>query len=103
MAEFIPQAHQIREDRSLLLDYINSVYPESMAEDDLLDVMVSLPNSSPPDHTRRDLAYLEARGLIEPALQQRPGHRTPVKRWKLTAKGLTFVEHNKPWAELEAM
>jgi hypothetical protein len=94
---FNPQKHQINECRNLLLDFINSVYPASIAEDDLLDVMLDLPRPVPHELTRRDLGYLEARGFIAGEITDHPIYKQKTKRWKLTAAGVDFVETGKAW------
>ncbi len=62
--KFDPTVNQIRECRALLLDYVNSVFPSSMPEDDLVNVLFGLPDSVPEEYVKRDLGYLAARGLI---------------------------------------
>jgi hypothetical protein len=96
-----PNTHRIREDRVVLLGWINAAYPSGQSHDDLVAVMYDLPDPSPEEHTERDLAYLEARGLIESYREPRGPYRRQSKMWRLTAKGLTFIEHGSPWAELE--
>jgi hypothetical protein len=92
----------IRETRGLLLDFVNSVYPASMADDLIFSVMADLPQPMAEDLVRRDLGYLQARALIEESWAPHPVTRTKVHRWTLTADGVTFVERGKPWDELES-
>lgn len=98
---FHAQAQQIRECRSLVLDYVNSVYPETIAEDLVAQVMGELPEPLAPEFVRRDLGYLRDRGLIEPELRENPVTRRKERRWRLTAAGVTFIERGKPWSDLE--
>jgi hypothetical protein len=91
----------IRESRALLLDFINQVYPASLAEDQLLEVMAELPEPVAPAYLARDLGYLEARGLVAHEWAPNPATGERAKRWKLTADGVTFMERGKPWDELE--
>lgn len=98
---FNPRLHHIRECRTLLLDFLNSVYPGAMAEDDLVDVLLDLPEPIHEDHAMRDLGYLAARRLIERAVEAHPVRRGKTVRWSLTAHGVTFIERGYPWAELE--
>ena len=101
MNKFNPRHTLIREDRALLLDFINAVYPVSIAERQLIDVMFDLSEPLSDEYVRRDLGYLEARGLIESEIVEHPVKKQKAKRWKLTAAGVTFIERDKPWNELE--
>jgi hypothetical protein len=108
-----PKLHRLRECRGLLLDFLNGPYPGSMAERDLLDVCMDLPEPIDEDYVRRDLGYLEARGLVRRVVQASPAPRPgcagepprypKAVRWSLTADGVTFIERGKPWADLEAL
>jgi len=101
--KFLPSVTQIRECRSLILDYVNSVYPSSLLEDDLVEVLFNLPDSIDPAYAKRDLGYLQARGLIELDVTEHPVRKTKQRRWRLTARGVTFIERQKPWSEIEAL
>jgi len=100
-APFNARRHHIREDRSLLLDYLNSTYPAGLIEQDLLDVMLDLPDPVEGDLVKRDLGYLDARGLIEKRILPHPTRKAKVVRWYLTADGVSFIERDKPWSSLE--
>ncbi len=39
----------------------------------------------------------------ESEIAESPVNRDKAKHWKLTAKGVTFIEHGKPWAEIETL
>lgn len=95
------EAEQIRESRALLLDFLNAPYPAGLREDKLLEVMLSLADPQPENDTRRDLGYLEARGLIAKRREKHPVTGKPMILWALSAAGVTFVERDKPWGELE--
>jgi hypothetical protein len=101
--KFNPTQAMIREVRSLLLDFINSVYPRAMGQELLKEVMLDLPEPVAPDLVDRDLVYLHQRGLIEPAIIPHPVNKTKAVHWKLAARGVTFIERGKPWAEIEAL
>jgi len=93
---------QIREDRGLVLDFINAVFPRSIREEELIGVMLTLDEPVAKEYVQRDLGYLAARGLIvSEVADHRVRRREKVRRWKLTADGVTFVERDKPWDELE--
>jgi len=91
----------IRESRSLILDYLNAVYPADMEESVLVEVMLSIPEPVTDEYVRRDLGYLKDRGLVADAWPEHPVRRTKLHRWRLTADGLSFIEADKPWDELE--
>jgi hypothetical protein len=65
--------------------------------------MLSLDEPVSNDYIVRDLGYLRDRGLIESEIREHPVRKVKVKRWRLTARGVTFIEHGKPWAEVEAL
>jgi len=92
----------IRESRALLLDFLNAAYPKWLPEDELVDVMLDLPDPQTADYTLRDLAYLQQRGLVERSVERHPVRpHEREKRWRLAAEGKTFVERDKPWDDLE--
>lgn len=104
---------EIRLCRGFLLDALNSVYGKTFApyldEREIIDVCLELTNPISEDYVRRDLAYLRDRGLVECETAQADS-KTPserqlprVRRWRLTAKGVTFCERGKPWMEIEAL
>lgn len=99
--KFHARQSQIRDDRALLLDFVNAVYPASIAERELVDVMMDLPDPVSPEYVRRDIGYLADRGLIEREMPPHPVTGERAARWKLTAAGVTFIERDKPWPELE--
>ena len=99
---FNPLQQLCRQARELLLDYLDSLYPSSMLEDDLKEVMIGLDEPVSYENTMRDLAYLKDRGLAEQVkIKNQKGKL--ILRWKLTAKGKTFVECGKPWVEIEEL
>jgi hypothetical protein len=98
---FSPRRKKIRDMRSLLLDFINAVYPCAMSETDLVETMYALPDQVCEEFTQRDLQYMKDRGLIEEVWWVHPVSKARVKQWKMTASGVTFMEREKPWAELE--
>lgn len=102
MTKFNPHLNRIREIRSLLLDFLNSTYPASLEEEMVITVMLELHDPIPEEYTRRDLAYLQGRGLLERLVEDHPARsHAKTVRWVLSAKGVSFVEHGKPWGELE--
>lgn len=92
---------QIHEDRALILDYLNNVYPLSLPERELLDALLDLPRPIDTHKARRDVAYLQDRGLLSREKVAHPVTKKPEQRVKLTADGVTFCERGKPWGEIE--
>ena len=104
--KFNPTVEQIRECRALILDYINSTYGVgngSISESLIFDVMLQLDEPICQENVSRDLEYMRGRGLIEKEFIDHPIKKTKTKRWKLTARGVTFIEHGKPWKEIEQL
>lgn len=103
MADQYNQAERraIYEDRELLLDYLNSVYPLGLTERDILDTMLDLPRPVEGHKVRRDLAILADLGLTQREKRKHPITKKPSLYWKLTAKGVRFCEANKPWESFE--
>jgi hypothetical protein len=106
MSDYDVSAQLIRENRALVLDLINAYYPRSVAQDVLIAACLDLPDPVPAAYVERDLAYLAGRDFIDgedfPATDRRaPAHK--VRRWKMTARGVTFCERGKPWDHVEAL
>ena len=100
---FDPRLDDIHEDRNLILDFLNSAYPNGMLEERLVGVMNDLDEKpSEPEITVRDLGYLEARRLVEKNESRHPVTGRRQTRWRLTAKGLAFVERGRPWESVES-
>jgi len=95
------EIRQLREDRGLLLDLLNSVYPNSLAEAELIECLIELPRPIDSVHAQRDLGVLRGRHLIERLDDPHPITKQRQIRWRLTADGVTFVERNKPWGRIE--
>ena len=91
----------IREDREMVLDYLNIVYPQSMLERELLDGLLDLDRPIDSHKARRDLAYLQGRGLLRRFKKEHPLTKRPQQRVELTPNGLTFCERDKPWDDIE--
>lgn len=101
MSPFDPHVYRVRECRSLVLDFLNAVYPAGLAEEDLIGILLDLPEPIAEDLARRDLGYLQARKLVERHIEPSSAERRKITRWMLTADGVTFVERGKPWSDLE--
>jgi len=94
---------QVREDRGMILDMLNQVYPAGLIERDLLDSVLDLPRPVEGHNARRDLGYLGQLGLIESLREVHPITHRPCVRYRLTAKGVQFVECGKDWAAVETV
>ncbi|HUX17302.1 MAG TPA: hypothetical protein VMW52_12575 [Phycisphaerae bacterium] len=92
---------QTREDRGLVLDMLNSVYPASLPERAILDSMLDLPRPVHGHNVRRDLGYLEDSQLIARTFDTNPFTKAKEVRWSLTSRGVSFVEAGKPWERIE--
>ena len=93
---------QTREDRALVLDMLNSVYPGGLIERDLLDELLDLPRPIEGHNARRDFGYLKQLGLIESLREEHAVTRKPIIRWRLTGLGVQFIESGTDWGKIEA-
>lgn len=93
--------YRIRQDREMLLEFVNAAYPTPIDEDDILRAMMEVPEPVDEHNTRRDLALLADFGLIQRATDKHPVTGRPMRRWTLTARGVTFYEQGMPWEQLE--
>ncbi|MBN1943713.1 MAG: hypothetical protein JW849_10515 [Phycisphaerae bacterium] len=100
---FNPRMHAIHEARGIILDFLNAVYPNGLSEEQIIDAMLDLDDPQEPSVTKRDLAYLKARELVNRDVQDHLfKQKTKVVRYTLTAKGEHFVQLDKPWDRLES-
>ena len=94
----------IREDRGMMLDMLHGIYragADGLAEDELFDILLTLPRQIPKEKAQRDVAVLSEVGLIEQIRPKHPITGKPMRvRWKLTARGCGFIEAGKPWETL---
>ena len=103
--EFNASLEAIRSVRSIILTMVNSAYPRGLYEDVISEAMLELPEPVAPDYVSRDLGYLADHGLIagEFAHDPRKAQRVKARIWKLTARGVTFLERGMPWVEIERL
>lgn len=84
---------RIAEDRRIILDWLNAVYPRSLAEETILEAASQMTEPLGPDMLNRDLAFLAGLGLTVRSREPHPFKvHVQETRWALTSDGILFIE-----------